>query len=370
MPHSESPVVTDLVNGNNSILLLKGKASPNLSSSDLPIILNHDKLAPTRPPLPPNAPSKFLKSKLPVKKPSLFNQQTIASLSLSTNTRPEIKSNNYRCQLEKDYLKPLEIALKLPISRSTTPTDLETSHLLSLSRNSSFRSLDGTNRSFSPLSVISNTSGLSSLSRSQSLNSPKRSVTPRRIFPQSYSPDTSINLDELNSLEQSPTVFDGKLSFVLGCKKQRVRQEFRPLPAHAADIDTASRYLSEKIQNFLKRTDHVAEEWKACCKSSSRHFDDVVSEIEDKRNVENGAADGNMRLGRSKSVTNIMIKGYQMTKNMPPTVRSNSVCRDTSTQQITEKLNGINEQNGNDDEDDDTIVEDFDEVKILVHVCY
>lgn len=374
MPHSESQVLTDIVNGNiTSIAPVKEKPlgvllDLNSTNGTKKINMINEKLAPSRPPLPPNAPAKLQKSKLPVKKPSLLSQQTITALSLlSTNNRPEIRSSNYRCQLEKDYIKPLDVSLKLPISRSATPTDFETNHLLSLSRTSSLRSIDGSIRSFSPISVLSNTSGLSSFSSTttRSLTSPNRSLTPRRIFPQTYSPNTSINLDELNSLEQSPTVFDGKLSFVLGCNRQRVRQEFRPLPAHAADIDTASRYLSDKIQNFLKRTDHVTEEWQACCKSGAKQIDNVVSEIEDRRRGEDALTNDKSRLGRSKSVTNIMIKGYQMAKNMPPTERSHSMSRDGSLQRsraATPNENHLRNGSITDDDDDTTIVEDFEEV--------
>lgn len=134
-------------------------------------------------------------------------------------------------------------------------------------------------------------------------------------------------MDEFHSLDPASTVFDGKLSFVLGCQKQRVRQELRPSPAHSSEADTASRYLTEKISDFLKRTDHVMEEWSNHCKATakSRHCD-VVSLIEERR----GGDEMCERLARSKSVTNILIKGHRMAKSMPPTVRSSSVCREGS----------------------------------------
>lgn len=123
------------------------------------------------------------------------------------------------------------------------------------------------------------------------------------------------------SLDQSPTVFNGRLSFDLGSDKQRVHQAFRASPAHSDEAETASRYLSSKIENFLKRTDHVMEEWKGV--HSSGRSSSVISMIENERSLKGRAA-------RSRSVTNIMIKGLQMVKDMPPTVRSNSVSRNLS----------------------------------------
>lgn len=147
-------------------------------------------------------------------------------------------------------------------------------------------------------------------------------LKPRRVF----SPTKSIDLVELELLDRAKTVFDGKLSFDLGCAKQSVRQEFRPSPAHISETETASRYLSEKIRDFLKRTDHVMEEWMRQCKSTnkSNHHYDMMSMIEEQRNGRNDPLEP---LARSKSVANIMIKSYQMSKNMPPTERSNSMSR-------------------------------------------
>lgn len=166
-------------------------------------------------------------------------------------------------------------------------------------------------------------------------------LKPRRIFPSTK----SIDLVELELLDHAKTVFDGKLSFDLGCAKQSVRQEFRPSPAHISETETASRYLSEKIRDFLKRTDHVMEEWMRQCKTTSKsnHHCDMMSMIEEQRNGRNDP------LARSKSVANIMIKSYQMSKNMPPTERSNSMSR-----VAMDPLQG--------DQDDDTISIVTDEV--------
>lgn len=170
-------------------------------------------------------------------------------------------------------------------------------------------------------------------------------LKPRRIFP----PTKTIDLVELELLDHAKTVFDGKLSFDLGCAKQSVRQEFRPSPAHVSETETASRYLSEKIRDFLKRTDHVMEEWVRQCKSTnkSNHHCDMMSMIEEQRNGRNDPLEP---LARSKSVANIMIKSYKMSKNMPPTERSNSVSR----------VVAADHQQG--DQDDDTISIVTDEV--------
>lgn len=173
-------------------------------------------------------------------------------------------------------------------------------------------------------------------------------VKPRRIFP----PTKPIDLVELELLDHAKTVFDGKLSFDLGCAKQSVRQEFRPSPAHTSETETASRYLSEKIRDFLKRTDHVMDDWMQQCKTTNKssHHLDMMSMIEEQRNGRNDPLEP---LARSKSVANIMIKSYQMSKNMPPTERSNSMSRVV-----------LEQQQG--DRDDDTISIVTDEVWVSI----
>lgn len=142
------------------------------------------------------------------------------------------------------------------------------------------------------------------------------------MFPQTK----SIDLVELELLDSAKTVFNGKMSFDLGCPKQSVRQDFRPSPAHISEAETASRYLSEKIHSFLKRTDHVMEQWLRQCKSTNKnhHQCDMISMFGEHRNGHNDALEP---LAHSKSVANIMIKSYQLSKNMLPTERSNSMGR-------------------------------------------
>lgn len=109
--------------------------------------------------------------------------------------------------------------------------------------------------------------------------------------------------------EQAPVVFDASLNFVLGCDKQKVRQSFRPTASHM-EPSTASSYLSSKISQFLKRTDHIMDEWR-----NLGHRDDSDNDLNSV--MTRGRRRGQM--GRSQSATNIMIRGYQYYS------RSNSV---------------------------------------------
>ncbi|CAH0548527.1 unnamed protein product [Brassicogethes aeneus] len=122
------------------------------------------------------------------------------------------------------------------------------------------------------------------------------SLPPRRVFPQ-----TSIasNLDDLEDKDDSSVVFDANLTFILGCKS-KMKHNFKPIPAHQ-DKDMQSNALSSKISDFLKRTDHVMDEWKSL-----------------------GKKEYSCSLGKSRSATNIMIKGFQYYS------RANSVCSGSS----------------------------------------
>lgn len=337
MPHSESQFIGGLREFSNpefSDVVKEPAARSRLLIPTKPNVVTKSahvaKMAGLRPPLPPK-----------ITKLSPKSQKS----TLISSTTP----NDLPSQILTNAVKS---PLKLSLPRSRTPTNVDFNNnnisnssnhslnsFISLSRNSSFQSNDSF-RSTSP--------SLSQCS-SNSFNSRRslRSLTPRRIFPQTYTPSKTIDLNELQSLDKANTVFDGKLSFMLGSNKQRVHQQFRSSPAHLSDADTASRYLSEKISDFLKRTDHINEEWNNHCKSasSSRKSCDVISLIEEQR--DDAAA---KRLARSKSVTNIMIKGYQMVKNMPPTERASSVCRDRCASVSSVTTN----------DDNDTIVDDGD----------
>lgn len=144
------------------------------------------------------------------------------------------------------------------------------------------------------------------------------STTPRRTFPQ-VTTKANLNLDELSTKEESPVVFDANLTFVLGTKG-KMKQNFVPIPAHLED-STASSYLTNKISDFLKRTDHVMDEWKSM--GRRRNDDDVYGSL--RQNCK-----GRKSLGRSSSATNIMIKGFQLFS------RANSCSRSSMAREISE----------------------------------
>ncbi|XP_020818596.1 unconventional myosin-XVIIIa isoform X7 [Drosophila serrata] len=242
------------------------------------------------------------------------------------------------------------------------------------------------NRSPSPAySVSSRCSTQSSISNYQS--SSRLQTPPRRIFPQTYTRGSGgVDPYEMRQLESSPVVFDGNLSFVLGCQRQPVHQSMRASPSFE-DPRTSSAYLSEKIQNFLKRTDHVQEEWTAMGRRTRRTtsgsgrgggapdsrcttpgstcsgFDDydTISLIERQR--ERNSMERCGSVGRTRSSQNILTKAFQLAKQLPhtPTSRGNSVARDRESSVATISLT-----NGDHDDDDDrTIREEDDELSEL-----
>ncbi|RZC34926.1 SMC N domain containing protein [Asbolus verrucosus] len=133
---------------------------------------------------------------------------------------------------------------------------------------------------------------------------------PRRVFPQV---GVRAGTEELKGREESPVVLDANLTFVLGCKG-RMRQRVKSVPAHM-EAQTASNVLSSKIANFLKKTDHVMDEWKRL-----GHRDDGLEYLRRGRDE---------RAGRSRSATNILIKGFQLYSRSSSCSRS-SVVRDFS----------------------------------------
>lgn len=195
--------------------------------------------------------------------------------------------------------------LRVPYTRSRTD-NLDDRR--SMSHESSYVS-----RSPSPAcsqSTYRSSSSLSNYDSWQSSDSNRSRSTPRRQFPQSYT-DHKIDVHEYYKMEQSPVVYDANLSFVLGVK-QPLRQSLRASPAHS-EKSTGSSYLSTQIANFLKRTDHVMEEWAAM----GRKKDDTVSYIERQREER---ANGN--IGRSKSAANILVRGFQLISSQPSLRRS------------------------------------------------
>ncbi|GJQ77981.1 Myo18 [Trypoxylus dichotomus] len=173
------------------------------------------------------------------------------------------------------------------------------------------RNLTVVSRSTTPVhSVNRSPSPVDSLSwRSNKSTTP----VPRRVYPQT---SATVDLDDLVGKEEAPVVFDANLTFVLGCKG-KLKQNVTPIPAHT-EKDTASSCLTDKIQDFLKRTDHVMEEWK----STGRRRDDNNNMSVKERAL----------MGRSKSATNIMIKGFQLFS------RANSCSRSSIGKDLTEDL--------------------------------
>lgn len=220
--------------------------------------------------------------------------------------------------------------------RSSSSASVETGSIAELARRHVPSSSSLLSRSPSPLSYSSIRSSASQystcssngtyvpLSRSSSVNSTlyNRTPTPRRMYPQTCDRSESVDLKELKSKEQAPVVFDANLSFILGCNKQPLRQKFKPIAAHMED-GTSSNYLTNKIDNFLKRTDHVMDEWRRL-----GHKDDTDMFDGKKR-----------RLGRSKSATNIMIKGFTLFSRSGS--RASSVCR--SSRGISEDRTTVSE---------------------------
>ncbi|XP_071570415.1 unconventional myosin-XVIIIb isoform X4 [Temnothorax nylanderi] len=159
---------------------------------------------------------------------------------------------------------------------------------------------------------------LSSRSRLSQLESPTFSTPPRRTYPRESTRSPSV--EDVLIKEQAPVVFDASLNFVLGCERQRVKQSFRPTASHL-DSSTASSYLTSKISQFLKRTDHIMDEWR-----SLGHRDDTNDEP---ISLPHARDKTRSVIGRSQSATNIMIRGYQYYS------RSNSVARSPSRRSLS-----------------------------------
>lgn len=158
-------------------------------------------------------------------------------------------------------------------------------------------------KSMSKLRVI----GRDSRERSESLE-------PRRYYPQSSS---NGDLSDLDDKDDSSIVLDANLSFVLGCKT-RMRQNVKPLPAYQEE-GTANNALASKIKNFLRRTDHVMDEWRKGKKRGGRSR----REIEEERD----------ELSKSRSERNIMIKSLKIYSRSSSVARSSSrISDDTLTE--------------------------------------
>ncbi|XP_071448574.1 unconventional myosin-XVIIIa isoform X3 [Hetaerina americana] len=116
----------------------------------------------------------------------------------------------------------------------------------------------------------------------------------RRVFPQAGAMAGEV----AGVARDEPVVFDAAMSFLLGRTSPTpgrgsipVRQAVRPTPSHRM-ADTVSSALSDKISDFLKRTDHVMDEWKRLGR------------------VDPDEAGMEGSLGRSRSAANIAIKSH------------------------------------------------------------
>ncbi|XP_067015747.2 unconventional myosin-XVIIIa isoform X6 [Anabrus simplex] len=142
-------------------------------------------------------------------------------------------------------------------------------------------SVFGTSRDCSPASSFCTWSGSRNVLSSGSGG-------PRRMFPQV---STGVDLGALEGKDKAPVVFGAGLSFIIGGGKAKVRQKVRPVAAHL-EPTTASSALSSKISEFLKKSDHVMDEWRRIGRKNPEQ--DLPPGIQ------------------SKSATNILIKGYQL----------------------------------------------------------
>ncbi|KPU80656.1 uncharacterized protein Dana_GF18854, isoform G [Drosophila ananassae] len=362
---------------------LGATASSNSSGSSLNSTMSGS--APlARPPKPPTSQARKQLRLLPKQREQSPVQSLTNGQHTTTTTRSTYTANKYTSktssgsggisslsgnQKDKANGEPeslYEISLKLPLN-SSTGTDSDRLRLV--------------NRSPSPAySVSSRCSTLSSISNSNS----RLQTPPRRVFPQTYTRGSGLDPYEMHQLESSPVVFDGNLSFVLGCKRQPVHQSLRASPSFE-DPRTSSAYLSEKIQNFLKRTDHVQEEWTAMGRRTKRTtsmtsgrdsrcttpgstcsgYDDYDTMSLIERQRERNSIERCGSVGRTRSSQNILTKAFQLAKQLPSqsTSRANSAAREreSSVATTTSLTNG----NRDDDDDDRTIREEDDELSEL-----
>lgn len=183
-------------------------------------------------------------------------------------------------------------------TRSPSPCSLSSNSLLLSYRSQSLSTVSGRPRS---------------VGRSDSFT--RFSTPPRRVYPfQNILPNTA---EDASIKEQDPVVFDASLNFVLGCDTQRIRQSFKPTASHLEPA-TASSYLSAKISQFLKRTDHIMDEWRSL--GHKNEADNVVLSSSRSADLSRGF------MGRSQSATNIMIRGFQY-YTRPDTIAKTSSSR-------------------------------------------
>uniref|UniRef100_A0A1Y1KV81 Myosin tail domain-containing protein n=1 Tax=Photinus pyralis TaxID=7054 RepID=A0A1Y1KV81_PHOPY len=229
---------------------------------------------------------------------SLFNGNSYSSLS---SLPPPIPQHTRRMTpIRRTHTTHLDLASRRPVFFETRPL-----------RN---------------LTVLSTPSP--SLTRSPSPIGSDRSTPVRRIFPQT---GAAVDLDELHAKDEAPVVFDANLTFVLGTKG-KMKHRVTPVPAYL-DEGTTSNCLSNKIADFLKRTDHVMDEWKRLGHKESS------SDAYDPHSIRRNAEDRRI-IGRSRSATNILIKGFQLFSRSgsarSSVARDASECTEAEADELTE----------------------------------
>ncbi|KAL4703513.1 hypothetical protein ACJJTC_018097 [Scirpophaga incertulas] len=317
-----------------------GPLSPNSNGPMSPPILDATpKKPPKAPPCRPILPMKKSQTlpinfdeKVPSKTPTtlLNGKKMYVTKTLNeVQTLPLSQTSNGKSLLGRPPSPSYRRSFSSASVETGTIAELAKRHVpnLLVSRSPSPSSYSSIRSSISQYSTCSSNGTFVPLSRSTSMTSTlcNRTPTPRRLYPQSCDISDSVDLKELRSREQAPVVFDANLSFVLGCNRQPLRQKFKPVAAHLEN-GTSSNYLSTKIDNFLKRTDHVMDEWRRL-----GHKDEPDLEM-----YYNGKK---RKIGRSKSATNIMIKGFTMFSRSGS--RASSICR--STRGISEDRTTVSE---------------------------
>lgn len=317
-----------------------GVLSPNSNGPLSPPILDATPKKPPKPPviraILPVKKSKTLpiqfEEKVPQKIPNnAVNGKNFVSKPLKEiHTISHTPTENGKCfntrSSSPSYRRSMSVSVETGSIAELAKRHGPNSNLL-ISRSPSPLSYSSVKSSASQYSTCSSNGTYVPLSRTTSMTSTlyNRSPTPRRLYPQTCDNTESVNLQELKSKEQAPVVFDANLSFVLGCKKQPVRHKFKPIAAHLEE-GTSSNYLSSKIENFLKRTDHVIDEWKRLGHKDESDLDKYYR------------AKGT-KIGRSKSATNIMIKGFTLFSRSGS--RASSICR--SSRGISEDRTTVSE---------------------------
>nr|CAD7453161.1 unnamed protein product [Timema tahoe] len=236
---------------------------------------------------------------------SIFSSTSQVTMSPDP-PHPKTPSINTRSFLSPSIIlsSPSRVTMSPPPRDILSPLRLQSSSKApSITSNCSFLSRSPSPNYFSPSS--------GSFSTSCSVFSPEKSIA-RRVFPQA---STRLRMDDLKEKEQAPVVFNAGLSFVLGIRSQKVRQQFKPKASHTQP-KTASSTLTSKIKCFLKRTDHIMDEWVRVGRKKSKVHALTTLPFDCERCE-----------GQSRSNTNIAIKSLQLFSQADNVRRSRSLSR-------------------------------------------